>query len=77
MCGSREHPSPPQEELLEIPKGGGVSKAAFFKVSMKQNWSFQREGKRGEFKSNNLSGMGIFWNNTIKKFTTVSYNRCI
>ena len=61
MCGSRKNPYPPHGRSLEIPRGGGVSKAKFLETMYENKPEFPRG--RGDAKQKTFRGgsMDIFW----------------
>ena len=67
MCNSIKYPYPSQGWSLEIPMGRRVSKAIFFRESMKQNWKFQAVG--GSKPEHHPWGVWIFYGTSQWKWT--------
>jgi len=47
LYASKEYPYPPQGGLMELSRGWESQKLKYFKESMIQTWTFQRERGRG------------------------------
>jgi len=61
MCGFRKYPYPPKGELLEIPRGRGVSKVKIFKGKYEPKLEFpEGRGGGGQTKKPSVGGVWIF-----------------